>query len=168
MLMTLQESVAAFVSKYGMELIIAGSAVSLVLIVVIVWTIFRKRGETEAADVSKPGPPPVHAAHYPTREQVLDALVEFDAYPTFAKILAEVFNHFSMEYLNSYGELGASFARLVDFPKGAKGLSPTQKAAMVTIVRVLMSSDFIRNKCGDTVEENFETFKQEVAESPLN
>lgn len=166
MLLTIQESVAAFVAKYGLELIIAGSAISLALIVVIVWTIFRKRGEADRVEGPKPELAGLSAAHHPTREQVLDALVEFDAYPTFARILAEVFNHFSMEYLNSYGELGASFARLVDFPKGARGLSPTQKAAMVTIVRVLMSSDFIRNKCGDTVEDNFERFMQEVAEAP--
>lgn len=166
MLLTIQESVAAFVAKYGLELILVGSAISLALIVVIVWTIFRKRGEADRAEGPKPDLVGLSAAHHPTREQVLDALVEFDAYPTFARILAEVFNHFSMEYLNSYGELGASFARLVDFPKGAQGLSPTQKAAMVTIVRVLMSSDFIRNKCGDTVEDNFERFMQEVAETP--
>ncbi len=158
------DTIASFVSRHDLEVLIAGSAVTLVLIVLLYLSISRRRKKAGGgASPRKNHLPEISPVLHPTREEILNALVEYDAYPTFSRILSEVFNHFSMEYLNSYGELGASFAKIVDFPRGTGGITPVQKAAMITIVRVLMTSDFILSKCGDTLEESFDEFMQEVS-----
>lgn len=143
------------------EVVVFGGAAAVLILAL--WALLRLRRRrrftgSSAATPEKQGTRLVR----PSKEDILNAVVEFDAYPSFIRILTEVLDHFSMEYLYSYGELSQAMARLLDFPEGAGRVSPTQRASMVTMVRVFMTSDFIRNKCHATLEDNFDKFMKEA------
>jgi len=151
-------------SEQRTELMVVVTLIVFILAVIIYVTFFRKK---------KPRRSDLHIDEIflqqrkslPTKEEILNGLVHFADYPSFIAILTEVLNNFSMEYLYTYGELSKAFPRLLDFPKSGDGVSPQQRAAMITMVRVFMTSEFISKKCGDTLEENFDRFLEESGQT---
>lgn len=151
-----------YLLQHRNELIIIGILICLLLIVIVYFTFYRKP-QRNGLDLMIEEQFLTKSRNLPQKEEILNALVEFDAYPSFIRILTEILNQFSLDYLYSYGELAQAFARLVDFPKSGDGLSGTQRAAMITMVRVFMTSDFIRDKCADVLDNNFDSFMDEAS-----
>lgn len=144
------------------QIILAAVLAVAVIGLVVYFAFFRKR-PTHSMTITPGGPiPQIAHAPRPTREQILNALVEFSDYPSFNQVITVVLGEFTMDYLYSYGELSRAFSLLVDFPKDGGGISPAQRAAMVTIIRVLMTSDFIQEKCGHTLDDHFDRFMEEA------
>lgn len=161
----LVENLAELISRQKNDLIIIGILICLLLIVIIYFTFFRKR-RAQGLDLMVEEQYLGKNHSQPTKEEILNALVEFDTYPSFIRIVTEILNQFTMDYLYSYRELAQAFKRLVDFPKSGQGLSSMQRAAMITIVRICMTSEFIREKCTRVLDENFEKFMDETSKVP--
>lgn len=161
MVYLMTESLAELLVRQRNELIIIGGVICLLLVVIIYFTFFRKKHAVgmellineQLLDRQK---------LLPTKEEILNATVEFEGYPSFIRILTDVLNHFSMDYLYSYGELASAFTHLVDFPKESESISSRQRGAMITIVRVFMTSEFIREKCAVALDQNFDSFMEEA------
>ncbi|MBN2433447.1 MAG: hypothetical protein JXQ27_18390 [Acidobacteria bacterium] len=151
-------------SEQRTELIVVVALILFILAVIIYVTFFRKRkprrSEIQIDEIFLQ-----QRKSLPTKEEILNGLVHFSDYPSFITILTEVLNNFSMEYLYTYGELSKAFPRLLDFPKSGNGVSPQQRAAMITMVRVFMTSEFISKKCGEILEENFDRFLEQSGQA---
>jgi len=160
----LTQSFSGYLSQHMNELIVIGIVVCALFIIIVYLTFFRRHREPgiqqliETQFLEK-------TRNLPTKEEILNAIVEFDRYPSFIRILTAVLNQFTMDYLYSYGELVKAFSTLVDFPKSAPGISAAHRAAMITMVRVFTSSDFISQKCGEVLDENFDRFMDEASAS---
>jgi len=163
MMFLLTESLSDYIILHKNELIVIGIVICVLLLTIIYFTFFRRHRVSgydhliEQQFLEK-------KVHSPSKEEILNSLVEFDKYPSFIVILTGILNQFSMEYLYSYAELSRAFNILMDFPRGAKGISPRQRAAMITMVRIFMTSEFIRQKCGDLLDENFDRFLEEASQ----
>jgi hypothetical protein len=151
-------------SEQRIELIVVVALILFILGVIIYVTFFRRkkprRSEFQIDEIFLQ-----HRKSLPTKEEILNGLVHFSAYPSFIKIVTEVLDNFSMEYLYTYSELSKAFPCLLDFPKSGDGVSPHQRAAMVTMVRIFMTSEFISEKCGETLESNFDRFLDESGQA---
>jgi hypothetical protein len=155
-------AISEYLLQHRNELIVIGIAICVLLIVIVYFTFFRKP-QRHGLDLMIEEQFLHKGRSLPQKEEILNALVEFDAYPSFIRILTEILNQFTLDYLYSYGELAQAFGRLVDFPKTGGGLSPSQKAAMITMIRVFMTSDFIREKCSGVLDEHFDAFIDETS-----
>ena len=163
MLFLLTETLSDYIIVHKNELIVIGIIICVLLLVIIYLSFFR-RSRTAGYDQLIEKQFLEKKIVSPSREEILNSLVEFDKYPSFIVILTGILNQFSMEYLYSYAELSKAFNTLMDFPREAKGISPRQRAAMITMVRIFMTSEFIRQKCGDLLDEHFDRFLEEASQ----
>lgn len=155
------DRISELISQQKNDLLLIGGIIAVLLILIVYFTFFRKKPKAglsilvEEQFLGKD-------SSLPAKEEILNALVEFDAYPSFIRIMTAILDQFSLDYLYSYRELSQAFKRLVDFPKNGSGLSSLQRAATITIVRVCMTSEFIHDKCADVLDNNFEKFMDEA------
>jgi len=134
----------------------------LFMLIVIIYVIFFRKKKPRRADLQIDEMFLQQRKMQPSKDDILNALIHFSDYPTFIKILTDVLNNFTMEYLYSYGELSKAFNRLMDFSKTGNSVSAHQRAAMITMVRIFMTSDFINKKCSDILDDNFDRFMEET------
>ncbi len=160
------EDISAYLKelyKYNSnELFIIGGIILLLLLIIIYFTFFRKR-ENKKLIKGFETSTTQFVLDKPTKEEILDKLVYFDKFPTFIKIFTTVLNNFTIDYLYSYPEMAKTINILLKFPKDKNIISPEQKGAMATLVRIFMSSEFIMKKCGVVIEENIDNFFEEVS-----
>lgn len=147
---------------HGNELIIIGGVILILLLIIIYFTFFRKRESNKLVKGLETSTTQF-IMDKPTKEEILDKLVYFDGFPTFVKIFTTVLNSFTIDYLYSYPEMAKTINTLLKFQKNKNTISPEQKGAMATLIRIFMSSEFIMKKCGNVIEENIDNFFEEVS-----
>ena len=151
-------------SEQKIELLAIGALIAFILIVIIYVAFFRTKKPKKRTKIPIDEIFLQKRNNLPTKDKILDAMVHFSAYPSFIAIITHVLDEFTLEYLYTYGELAKALPLLIDFPKSGEGLTPSQRGAMMTIVRIFMTSEFITEKCDDLLESHFDKFLEETGD----
>lgn len=158
----MSDTLNQLLQNHRVEAIALGVLVCLMIALLIYFTLSRRRRPLSVTHSSLERPAPERRRLQPGKGEILNSLVEFQQYPSFVSIMSEIVQEFSLDYLYSFPELHQAVERLIRFPEDQRTPSPAQRAAMMTIVRVFMDSDLIREKCGRLLDEHFDRFLEEA------
>jgi hypothetical protein len=154
------------------SVIVAVAISSLVLLLLLVIVYFRRKRFLQRGGLTQV----VHkyysrgsALTDRQRDLFVALLCYEDRYPSFAAILAKVASKFPLTYFSKKPEFQHALANLVDLSDSGtdiSGLAMGERAALATLVRVVIDDPHVQEIYGKDLEPLVDTFLEEIQAAP--